>query len=57
VTTGIAGLTFTGRVLGDAEVASMPAVVTEIEGAAHPTGTHAFVLDPLDPLGTGFLLR
>ena len=57
VTSGIVGLAFTGRVLGDAEVAGRPAVVTEVEGAAHRTGTHAFELDPHDPLGTGFLLR
>jgi proline racemase len=57
VTTGIAGLAFTGRVLGDTEVAGVPAVVTEVEGAAYRTGTHRFELDPHDPLGTGFLLR
>ncbi|HSJ44594.1 MAG TPA: proline racemase family protein [Euzebyales bacterium] len=57
VTTGIAGLAFLGRVLSDAEVGGVPAVVTEVTGAAHRTGTHTFVLDPDDPLGTGFLLR
>ena len=57
VTTGIVGLAFTGRVLGDSESAGIPAVITEVEGAAHRTGTHAFELDPHDPLGTGFLLR
>jgi proline racemase/trans-L-3-hydroxyproline dehydratase len=57
VTTGIAGLTFTGRVLGDTEVAGVPAVVTEVAGTAHRTGSHTFELDPHDPLGTGFLLR
>jgi proline racemase len=34
-----------------------PAVVTEVEGAAFRTGEHRFVLDPRDPLGTGFVLR
>jgi proline racemase len=48
---------FHGRVVGDAEVASIPAVVTEVEGSAHRTGEHVFELDPDDPLGTGFLLR
>jgi proline racemase len=28
-----------------------------VEGSAYPTGRHEFVLDPGDPLGTGFLLR
>ncbi len=48
---------FTGRVVGAALVAGRPAVVTEVEGRAHPTGRHTFVLDPADPIGTGFLLR
>lgn len=33
------------------------AVLTEVEGSAHRTGEHVFVLDPDDELGTGFLLR
>jgi proline racemase len=57
LTTGIAGLSFTGRVIGDTRVADAPAVVTEVEGSAYRTGTHRFELDPHDPLGTGFLLR
>jgi proline racemase len=32
-------------------------VVTEVTGSAFETGHHEFVLDPRDPLGTGFLLR
>ena len=48
---------FTGRVVGDAEVAGIPAVVTEVEGSAYRTGEHAFTLDPDDPLREGFLLR
>jgi proline racemase/trans-L-3-hydroxyproline dehydratase len=32
-------------------------VLTEIRGMAYPTGEHRFVLDPADPLGTGFVLR
>jgi proline racemase len=48
---------FLGRVVGPAAVAGRPAVVTEIEGSAYLTGRHDFILDPRDPLGTGFLLR
>lgn len=48
---------FTGRVVDVAEVAGRPAVITEVEGRAHLTGRHVFVLDPDDPIGTGFLLR
>jgi proline racemase len=48
---------FRGRVVGDAEVAGIPAVVTEVEGSAFRTGEHLFTLDPHDALGDGFLLR
>jgi proline racemase len=48
---------FTGRVVGKAEIAGRPAVVTEVEGSAYRTGTSTFELDPDDPLGEGFLLR
>jgi proline racemase len=53
----IVGTEFRGRVVGDAEVAGIPAVVTEVEGSAYRTGEHVFALDPDDPLGEGFLLR
>jgi proline racemase len=48
---------FRARVTGDARVAEHPAVITEVEGSAHVTGHHSFVLEPRDELGTGFLLR
>lgn len=54
---GIVGTRFGGRVVGEAEVAGLPAVTTEVEGSAHLTGHHRFVLTGEDPLGTGFLLR
>jgi proline racemase len=53
----IVGTVFAARVVGDAEVAGKSAVVTEVEGTAHRTGEHEFVLDEQDELGTGFLLR
>jgi proline racemase len=53
----IVGSEFSARVVADAEVAGRPAVVTEVEGSAYLTGYHQFLLDPDDPLGTGFLLR
>jgi len=53
----IVGSEFTGRVVGEAEVAGRAAVITEVEGAAYRTGRAAFELDPDDPLGEGFLLR
>ncbi|HKF75580.1 MAG TPA: proline racemase family protein [Candidatus Dormibacteraeota bacterium] len=54
---GIVDTAFVGRVVGTTDVAGIPAVVTEVEGSAHLTGRHEFVLEPSDPLGTGFLLR
>jgi proline racemase len=53
----VIGTEFSSRVVGDAEVAGRPAVVTEVEGSAWRTGAHEFALDPDDPLGEGFLLR
>jgi len=53
----VIGSEFTGRVVGAGDVDGRPAVVAEIEGAAHLTGSHTFVLEPDDELGTGFLLR
>jgi proline racemase len=54
---GIVGTVFSARVVGEAEVAGRPTVITEVEGSAHRTGEHEFVLDQADELGTGFLLR
>jgi proline racemase/trans-L-3-hydroxyproline dehydratase len=48
---------FAGRVTGETSVAGRPAVITEVEGSAHLAGRSQVVLDPRDPLGTGFLLR
>jgi proline racemase len=49
----VVGSEFTGRVVEE----GADGVVTEVEGSAHLTGRHEFVLDPHDELGEGFLLR
>jgi proline racemase len=49
----IIGTTFHARVVSR----TYEGVVTEVEGSAFRTGEHRFVLDPRDPLGTGFVLR
>ena len=41
----------------DVRAEGRDAIVTEVEGTAHRTGEHRFVLDPRDPLGEGFVLR
>ena len=53
----VIGSEFRAWIVGRADVAGRPAVITEVEGSAHRTGTHEFVLEPADELGTGFLLR
>ncbi|HEY8812264.1 MAG TPA: proline racemase family protein [Candidatus Dormibacteraeota bacterium] len=50
----IVGSTFLGRVVGEDPGGG---VITEVEGSAHLTGRHEFVLEANDELGTGFLLR
>jgi trans-L-3-hydroxyproline dehydratase len=52
----VIGTRFTGRVVEETRVGPFPAVVPEVEGRAHITGVHRFVLDPDDPLKHGFLL-
>jgi proline racemase len=49
----IVGTTFFARAIGEAP----RGLLTEVEGTAFRTGEHRFVLDPRDPLGTGFVLR
>jgi proline racemase len=49
----IVGSEFRARVVDENE----HGVITEVEGSAHRTGEHRFVLDDADELGTGFLLR
>ena len=53
----IIGSRFASRVVGEARVGEYPAVITEIEGSAHLTGYHQFVLEADDPIGLGFLIR
>ena len=53
----IIGGRFAARVVGEARVADYPAVITEVEGSAHLTGHHQFVLETDDPIGLGFLIR
>jgi proline racemase len=53
----VVGTEFRARVVEEVEAHGRPAVVTEIDGHAHLTGRHEFILEPGDDLGTGFLLR
>jgi proline racemase/trans-L-3-hydroxyproline dehydratase len=53
----IVGSRFTAEVVETVEEEGRPAVVTEVRGMAYRTGEHLFVLDPRDPVGSGFVLR
>jgi len=54
--TGPLGTVFQGRLVEESRVGHVPAVVAEIEGRAHITGWHEFVLDSDDPFPEGFRL-
>ncbi len=53
----IVGTAFAATVSDVVREEGRDAVVVEVRGAAYRTGEHRFVLDPRDPLGTGFVLR
>jgi proline racemase len=48
--------TFSGRVVGQAQVGPYEAIVPEVDGTAFITGRHEFIIDPRDVLGRGFIL-
>lgn len=53
----ITGSVFTGSVVKHVNYGPYEAVIPEVGGSAFITGFHTFVLDPNDPLSTGFILR
>jgi proline racemase len=52
----ILGTLFRGRVVDDALVGELPAIVPEISGEAYITGESTFIIDDKDPLAYGFRL-
>lgn len=52
----VIGSTFTGRILGTAEVGGRPAIRPQISGRAWITGMHQHMLDPADPWPEGYRL-
>jgi proline racemase len=48
------GSRFTGRLIGETEVAGIPAVIATITGRAWVTGLAQYLLDPSDPFPSGF---
>jgi proline racemase len=57
VVESIIGSRFTGRIVATTAVGPHPAIIPEVEGTAHITGRHQFLIDPADPLREGFILR
>ena len=47
---------FSGRVVQTTTFGPYAAIIPEVEGTAHITGRHQFLIDPDDPLRNGFLL-
>jgi proline racemase len=52
----IIGTRFEARIVGTVTERGRTAILTEVSGSASMTGLHQFVLEPDDPLGTGFSL-
>ena len=50
---GLTGAMFRGRAVARTTVGELPALVTEIEGAAWITGEHTFQADDDDPFREG----
>ncbi len=56
VNESVIGTRFTGRLVEEATVGGLPAVVPEITGRAWVTGMGQYLLDPSDPFPAGFAL-
>ncbi len=57
VVESLLGTRFTGRILERVEYGAVQAVIPEVAGCAYSTGRHEFLIDPDDPLRSGFLLQ
>lgn len=53
----ITGSVFKGSVVSEEDYGSYKAVIPQVEGTAHITGMHTFIIDPEDPIKNGFILR
>jgi proline racemase len=57
VVESIIGSRFSARAVQSTTFGPHPAIIPEVEGTAHITGRHEFLIDPADPLRDGFVLR
>lgn len=53
----ITGSVFTGSIVRTLTFGAFDAVIPQVEGTAHITGQHEFLMDPNDPFKKGFFLR
>jgi trans-L-3-hydroxyproline dehydratase len=53
----ITGSVFKGSIVSEEDYGPYRAVIPQVEGTAHITGMHTFVIDPKDPMKNGFILR
>jgi len=53
----ITGSVFKGSFISEENYGPFTAVIPQVEGTAHITGVHTFVIDPNDPMKDGFILR
>jgi len=53
----ITGSVFKGSVVSEQDYGPFKAVIPQVEGTAHITGTHIFMIDPNDPMKDGFILQ
>ena len=53
----ITGSVFRGSVVETVDFGPFEAVIPKVEGTAHITGQHEFIIDPDDPFKYGFFLR
>ena len=53
----ITGSVFKGSIVEEVQFGPHEGVIPQVEGTAHITGQHTFVIDPDDPMKNGFILR
>lgn len=54
---GITDAVFIGSVIRTEDYGPFNAVIPQVEGTAHITGMHTFIIDPHDPMKNGFIFR
>ena len=48
---------FKGSIVSEEDFSSFKAIIPQVEGTAHITGIHTFIIDPKDSMKNGFILR